>query len=62
MDQKSVPLDLWILMLDYVLVFMGLRGSVVHTFYVDVLTTSTMLLGTISAVSLHAVVWSTTTS
>ena len=41
---------------------LALRGCVVHTFYVDVMTTSTMLLGTITAVSLHAVVWSTTTS
>ena len=43
-------------------ILIALRGVCVHTFYVDVMTTSTMYLGTISAVSLHGVVWSTTTS
>lgn len=40
---------------------MSLRAKVVHTFYVDVLTTATMYLGTISAAALHGMVWSTTT-
>ena len=41
---------------------MSLRGATVHTFYVDVVTTSTMYLGTVSATALHGLVWSTTPS
>ena len=41
---------------------MAMRSVVVHTYYVDVLTTSTMYLGTISAVALHGLVLSTTAS
>nr|QHQ98640.1 cytochrome c oxidase subunit 3 [Lacrimia lanifica] len=39
---------------------MVLRGVVVHTFYVDVVTTATMYLGTVAAAVLHGLVVSTT--
>ena len=37
-----------------------LRGLVVHTFYVDVMTTGTMYMGTITGAALHGMVISTT--
>lgn len=39
-----------------------LRGIVVHTFYVDVVTTATMYLGTVTAAGLHGMVISTTST